>query len=416
MSDAATPRVRDLDIVVYGATGFVGVLVAEYLAGHSPAGTRIALAGRSAERLEAVRAKLGVDWPVLVADAADEPALEKMAAAAHVVITTVGPYARHGRPLAHACAAAGTDYVDLTGEVLFARASIDENDDLARSTGARIVHSCGFDSIPSDLGVHVLHRRVSDDDAGELTDTTLVVTSLKGGFSGGTIDSMRNQLDVVRKDRDLRRVAASPYSLSPARDREPDLGRQDDMASLKASDVDPALRGSLAPFVMASYNTRVVRRSNALRDFAYGRKFRYREAMSTGTSPLSPVIAKVMKLGLGAVVAGLSLPPTRFVLDRILPKPGDGPDEKARNSGHFTMDLFTRTTTGARYRARVRAKGDPGYAATAVMLGESALTLVHDRDKLPASGGGVLTPATALGDALVERLRAAGLEISARPS
>ncbi|GAA3343661.1 saccharopine dehydrogenase NADP-binding domain-containing protein [Amorphoplanes nipponensis] len=414
MSDPTSPRVRDLDIVVYGATGFVGVLVAGHLAAHAPAGTRIALAGRSAERLAAVRARLGVDWPVMVADAADAEAVERLAGAAHVVITTVGPYAKYGRALAHACAAAGTDYVDLTGEVLFARASADQNHELARSTGARIVHSCGFDSIPSDIGVHVLWERVRADDAGELTATTLVVTSAKGGFSGGTIDSMRHQLDVLRKDRSLRRLAASPYSLSPARAEEPDLGRQDDMVTLRGEQVDPSLRGSLGPFVMASYNTRVVRRSNALRGYAYGREFRYREAMSVGTSPLSPVLAAGLKAGLGALVVGLSLPPTRFVLDRILPKPGAGPGEKARREGHFTMDLFTRTSTGARYTARFRAQGDPGYAATAVMLGESALALVLNRAELPTTGGGVLTPATGIGDALVTRLRAAGVEISVR--
>jgi short subunit dehydrogenase-like uncharacterized protein len=414
MSDQGTGRDRRLDIIVYGATGFVGALTAAYLAEHAPAGTRIGLAGRSAARLEATRAKIGVDWPLVVADATDEAKLTELAESTHVVLTTVGPYAKYGRALAHACATAGTDYVDLTGEVLFARASIDENHELARSTGARIVHSCGFDSIPSDLGVHALHALIEADGAGELTDTTLVVTSLSGGFSGGTIDSMRHQLDVLKKDRELRRLAASPYSLSPDRPAEPDLGRQEDLLTLPGRAVDARLRGTLAPFVMASYNTRVVRRSNALREWAYGRGFRYRELMSVGASPLSPVLATGMKLALGALVVGLSLPPTRFVLDRLLPKPGDGPDEKARDRGHFTIDIYTTTTTGARYQARVKAKGDPGYAATAVMLGESALALVHDRATLPPSPGGVLTPATGLGDALVARLRTAGMEISAR--
>lgn len=409
MSDQA----RDHDIVVYGASGFVGVLVAQYLAGHAPAGTRVALAGRSEAKLAQVKQRLGVDWPILVADAADQPALERLAAATKVVITTVGPYAKYGKTLVRACAAAGTDYVDLTGEVLFARESIDDNHELARSTGARIVHSCGFDSIPSDIGVHVLAQRVKADGAGELTDTTLVVTSLRGGISGGTIDSMRHQLDVVKDDGKLRRVAASPYSLSPDRTAEPNLGRQDDTAVVSGSEVHPRLRGSLAPFFMASYNTRVVRRSNALRGWEYGRAFRYRETMSVGTSPLSPVIAHGTRLGLGVLMVGLSLPPTRYVLDRVLPKPGEGPSEQARENGHFTMDLFASTTSGARYTARFRAKGDPGYAATAVMLGESALALVHDRDALPPTEGGVLTPATALGDALVGRLRAAGMEIKA---
>lgn len=404
---------RDFDVIVYGATGFVGVLVARHLAGSAPVGVRIALAGRSREKLEATRSQLDVDWPLVIADANDASALDAMATSTRVVVTTVGPYAKHGRVLAHSCAQAGTDYVDLTGEVLFARQSIDENHEIAQRTGARIVHSCGFDSIPSDLGVHVLYSQVRADGAGELTDTTLVVTSMRGGVSGGTVDSMRNQIDMMRKDRRLRRIGASPYSLSPDREAEPDLGRQEDMITLSASEVDPSLRGHLAPFVMASYNTRVVRRSNALREWAYGRRFRYREVMSVGASPLSPLLALGTKVALGGLVVGLAVPPARFVLDRVLPKPGTGPSQKTQRSGHFTMDIFTTTSTGARYTARIRAKGDPGYAATAVMLGESALALALDRDKLPRSEGGVLTPATGIGDALVDRLRAAGMEISA---
>ncbi|WP_433828237.1 saccharopine dehydrogenase family protein [Actinoplanes sp. CA-015351] len=410
MSDQA----REFDVIVYGATGFVGVLVARHLAGFAPAGTRIALAGRSPKKLEAVRTRLNVDWPLVVADATDKAALDTMAARTRVVITTAGPYAKYGRILAHACAEAGTDYVDLTGEVLFARDSINDNHEAARRTGARIVHSCGFDSIPSDIGVHVLHSLVEAEGAGELTDTTLVVTSLRGGVSGGTIDSMRYQADVMSKDRALRKIGASPYSLSPDRAAEPDLGRQEDMPVLPASEVDPSLRGHLAPFVMASYNTRVVRRSNALREWAYGRQFRYRELMSVGASPLSPVIAHGTKIGLGALFVGFAVPPVRFVLDRILPKPGTGPSEQRQQSGHFTMDIFTTTSSGARYTSRFRAKGDPGYAATAVMLGESALALALDREKLPPSEGGVLTPATGIGDALVERLRTSGMEITAR--
>ncbi|MET7903940.1 saccharopine dehydrogenase NADP-binding domain-containing protein [Streptomyces sp. NPDC005336] len=408
---------RDTDIVVYGATGFVGVLVAGYLAEAAPAGTRIALAGRSRRKLEATRSRLGeraAGWPLLVAEADDGAALRALAEAARVVITTVGPYAKYGRALAHACAAAGTDYVDLTGEVLFVRQSIEENHELARSTGARLVHSCGFDSIPSDIGVHVLHQRVRADDAGELTDTTTVLTAMRGGASGGTIDSLRHQIDTIRKDRALRKRVLDPYALSPDRAAEPDLGRQPDLVLARGAAISPTLRGTLAPFVMAPYNTRVVRRSNALRGHAYGPLFRYREFMSVGPSVLSPVFAAGVAAGLGTLVAGLAVRPTRYVLDRLLPKPGQGPSQKARERGHFTIDVFASTTSGARYTARFTAQGDPGYQATAVMLGESALALVLDRDALPPSDGGVLTPATALGDALVTRLRKAGVGISDR--
>jgi short subunit dehydrogenase-like uncharacterized protein len=412
---------REHDIVVYGATGFAGALVAEHLAAHAPAGTRIALAGRSADKLTAVRTRLAgqqpavADWPIGVAEANDTTALAALAASARVVVTTVGPFAKYGHALVRVCAEAGTDYADLTGEVLFVRRSIDENHEIAAKSGARIVHSCGFDSIPSDIGVHVLHAAVRAAGAGDLTGTTLVVTKLSGGFSGGTIDTIRHQLDQVRADRTARRVAASPYSLTPDRAAEPDLGRQPDMDSVPAREVDPALHGTLAPFFMASYNTRVVRRSNALLGYAYGRTFRYRETMSTGTGPLSPVLAAGTKAGAVALFAGLAFPPTRFVLDRVLPKPGSGPSEHTRRNGHFTIDIFTTTTTGARFKARFQAQGDPGYAATAVMLGESALALALDRDALPPSPGGVLTPATGIGDALVTRLRSAGVKVSAEP-
>ena len=410
-----TQPTREHDIVVYGATGFAGALVARHLAAHAPAGARLALAGRSATKLTSARAELGVDWPIVVADAADEAALARLAASTRVVVTTVGPYVKHGRALVAACAAAGTDYADLTGEVLFVRDSIDANHDVARRTGARIVHACGFDSIPSDIGVHVLNRQVKADQAGDLTDTTLVVTSLRGGLSGGTIDTIRTQIATMRKDRARARIAASPYSLSPDRAAEPDLGRQSDMGTLSGPTVDPSLRGTLAPFFMAPFNTRVVRRSNALLDWSYGRRFRYREAISIGTSPLSPLFAGALKWGIGAALVGLAITPP-VILDRVLPDPGTGPSERTRTSGHFTVDVFTRTTTGARYHSRVRAQGDPGYAATAVMLGESGLALAFNRDELPPSEGGVLTPATALGDVLVDRLRGAGFTISAEKS
>ncbi len=416
-SDLDTAGNRELDVVVYGATGFVGALTAEYLANHAPQGTSIALAGRSRSKLESTRRGLpsrAADWPLLVADADDEAALTDIASRTQVVITTVGPYAKFGRTLAHVCAAQGTDYVDLTGEVLFARLSADQNHDLAHSTGARIVHSCGFDSVPSDIGVHAVYSKVHEDGAGDLTDTTLVVTSMSGGVSGGTIDSLRGQIDEITKDRAAAKMAASPYSLSPDRSIEPDLGRQSDTPIVKGADIHPDLKGWNAPFVMSSYNTRVVRRTNALLGYPYGKNFRYSEVMSVGSSPASPVIAGAVLAGLGAFVAGMAFKPTRFLLDKILPKPGDGPSEKTRQKGHFTIDVYTTTSTGDRYVSRVKAKGDPGYAATAMMLGESALALALDRDALPSVGGGVLTPASGIGDALIHRLRGAGMEISAR--
>jgi short subunit dehydrogenase-like uncharacterized protein len=405
---------RELDVVVHGATGFVGTLTAAHLAGHAGEGVRIGLAGRSRERLEALRASLGPPasaWPVIAADSADAAALADLAARTRVVATTVGPYRQHGLPLVEACAAAGTHYADLAGEVLFMRETIDRFHDAAAAAGARIVHACGFDSIPSDLGVLLLHRAAAADGAGELEATTFVLSALRGGFSGGTLASMRSQLDEVRGDRAKRRLAQDPYALSPDREAEPDLGREGDLQTVVRDDE----LGWLAPFVMASINTRVVRRSNALQGWAYGRRFRYREVMSLGGGPLAPVKGAGVVAGLGGLVAGLSFGPTRAVLDRLLPSPGEAPGEATRRKGFFRIDIHAVTSGGRRYRARVAAQGDPGYAATAVMLGESALCLALDGERLPG-GGGVLTPATAMGPALVERLRAAGQTLSVAPA
>ena len=396
---------RTHDVVVHGATGFVGTLTARHLVG-SPA--RVALSGRSADKLESLRDELGVDWPLLVTDAADPEALAALAASTTAVATTVGPYAKHGLPLVAACADAGTHYADLTGEVLFARDSAAQSHEKALATGARIVHSAGFDSVPSDLGVHLLHERVQADGEGTLEDTVLLLVSARGGVSGGTVDSLRTQVDVVKADATLRRVVADPYALSPDRAAEPSLGSERDQL---LPGRDPLLGHWVAPFVMAPYNTRIVRRSNALLHHAYGPAFRYREVMGVGRSPLAPVLAGAIAAGVGGTALGLGLPPTRALLDRVLPKPGSGPSEKVQRSGHFRVEVHTRTSTGARYVATVAAQGDPGYAATAVMLGQSALCLALDP---LTSAGGVQTPAVAMGTALVERLRANGFELSVR--
>ena len=430
MSDT-TPR--DLDIVIFGATGFVGRLTAAYLAEQAPAGVRIALAGRNRERLEEVRAGLpdaAAEWEIIVADASEPVTLAALAARTRVVATTVGPYVRLGMPLVEACAIAGTHYCDLTGEVLFVRQSADTWHETARETGSRIVHSCGFDSIPSDLGVLVTADTVAADGAGELTETVLSVVSMRGGVSGGTIDSMRQQAILMRADAAVRAIVADPYGLSPDRPAEPrsrggEAGAEADAGAgagagagalaktvwtsavrlVRRSPIrrDPVTGHWTGPFVMAGFNTRIVRRSNALLGWRYGRAFRYREVVDFGNSAKAPVLATGMSAGLLGLAGAMAFEPTRAVVDRFLPKPGEGPSEENQANGRFRMVIRTTTTTGAAYRTKVGADRDPGYSGTAVMLGESALALALDGDLLPG-GGGVLTPATGLGSVLVDRL------------
>lgn len=394
---------RDHDLVLYGASGYVGALTAAHLAERAPADARIALAGRSKEKLEAARAQLpgaARDWPVLVADSLDDVAVAELAASTTALATTVGPYARYGLPVVAACARAGTHYADLTGEVLFVREAIDRFDAFARGSGARIVHACGYDSIPSDLGVLLLHSRAAADGAGGLCDVQLVAT-MRGGMSGGTIDSARAQVEQLVGDPTLRGVVGDPHVLSPDRAGEPAPSQPSD-AARPSRTTDGRW---VAPFVMAPFNTRIVRRSNALQDWAYGRGMRYGEVMGVGRGPVGAATAVGVTAGLAGFIAAFSAAPTRRLLDRVLPAPGAGPSAEARAKGWFRSVIDASTESGRRYRATVAAQGDPGYAATAVMLGQAGLALALD--ELPDRVGS-LTPATGIGHVLVDRLRAAG--------
>lgn len=407
---------REFDIVLYGATGFVGKLTAQYLASAGgPA--RIALAGRSVDKLKAVRDGLGAaarDWELIQADASSQQSLDAMAARTRVVVTTVGPYLKYGLPLVEACASAGTDYADLTGESLFIRESIDLFHKQAADNGARIVHSCGFDSIPSDLTVYALYKAAQADGAGTLTDTDFVLRGFSAGVSGGTVASMLELFSLTSGDPELRRSMEDPYTLTTDRGAEPELGHQSDTPWRRGRDIAPELDGIwTGAFVMGVANTRIVRRSNALLDWDYGRQFRYSENMSVGSSPIAPVAAA---LGTAANVAAMELGSRFFnklprgLIDRVVPKPGTGPSEQARDKGYYRIETYTRTSTGARYRATMAQQGDPGYKATAVLLGECGLALALDRERL-SDLHGVLTPAAAMGDALLTRLPAAGVTL-----
>ena len=401
---------RDLDIVIYGATGSVGKLTARYLA---RSGLRIGVAGRSAQRLGALRQELPeADWPLIVVDTGEQDALRRLAGRTRVMISTVGPYATHGLAVVAACAAAGTDYVDLAAEVPFVRRSIDAFHEQSVQSGARIVHSCGFDSVPSDLTVYALHRRVLADGAGELADTTFVLRAANYamGFSRGTVDTMFELMRAGWGDPETRRLLDDPYSLSPDRVAEPDLGPQPDVSLHRGEELAPELAGLwTSGYLMALYNTRCVRRTNALLGWIYGRRFRYSETASMGSSLAAPAMAAMTNATItGASRLGgayLRMWPPRL-LESLIPRPnGDGAPR-----GHYRVETYATTTTGARYMASMAQQGDPGYAATAVLLGESALGLARDREQL-SDRRGVLTPASAMGDVLLKRLAAIGVTV-----
>jgi len=386
----------DHDLVVFGATGFTGKLVARYLANRDGP-ERIALAGRSLSKLEAVRDELGVDWPLITADSSDPAALQSMAESTKALVTTVGPYWKYGLPLVQACAQAGTNYADLAGEVLFMRESIERFDQVAKETGARIVHASGFDSIPSDLGVYLLREAAG----GELGETIMAVRWASGGFSGGTIASGIGQMEAAKQDPEYRRIMGDPYALTPG-ESGPDEG---DQMWIR---YEPVLDSWTGPFLMAGINTRVVRRSNMLQGYDYGRDFTYKEVTATGPGLGGRARAAALAAGTTGGTVALSIGPTRAIASRFLPEPGEGPSEEAQEKGGFRIEFRSTLADGRVFGAEVIAKGDPGYAATSRMLGESGLCLATTDGP-----GGVLTPASAMGDALVERLREAGMTLRA---
>lgn len=402
-------RSRDFDIVLWGATGYTGKLVADYLARNylgGDTGLRLALAGRNEEKVRAVAAEIGAaDLPILVGDSFDAASLDSIASRTEVVLTTVGPYAKYGAELVAACVRNGTDYCDLTGETQFVRAMIDAHHDEAQRTGARIVHCCGYDSIPSDLGTLMVQEAFKARHGRYASQVKMAAVDMRGAFSGGTIASMLNIVDEMKSNPSLRKILGDPYALNPAGIRGPDKGDQ------TGARFDKDLAMWTAPFIMAAVNTRVVRRSHALLGLPWGSDFRYSEVMGTGEGPKGLARAVSVAGGLLTFVGSLSLPFTRPFVEKKLPAPGEGPSAEAREKGRFKTVLLA-LGDGDSLRGVVADNRDPGYGSTAVMLSEAALCLAFDGATLD-SGGGILTPATAMGMTLVERLRKAGMTLQA---
>jgi short subunit dehydrogenase-like uncharacterized protein len=381
----AGPANRELDLVVYGASGYTGRLVAEYLARlpEADAGLHWAIAGRDGERLAQVRQEIGapLTLPILVADAADPHALAALAARSRLVLSTVGPYQTHGSLLLAACAAAGTAYVDLCGEPVWMRAMIDTYSDAARESGACIVFSCGFDSIPFDLGVWHLQEQARLRFGTPCQRVDARVRKLKGPFSGGTVASLKATLVDCRRRKEAARLMRDPFALTPGfagPEQPPDTEPR----------FDPDLGAWLAPFLMAPINSKNIHRSNLLAGHPYGRDFRYSEMLVAGAGKRGEDIAR-------------ALAADEPLLRPDAPRPGEGPSREERESGYFEILFIGRTRDGQHIRTRVSGAQDPGYGSTSMMVAQSALCLLQDQRE---RRGGIWTPATALGSALIGRL------------
>jgi short subunit dehydrogenase-like uncharacterized protein len=401
---------RDFDIIVYGATGFTGRLVAEHMLAQYGVGrdVRWAMAGRSRSKLEAVRKEIGApdSLPLVIADASNPASLLAMTKSAKAVITTVGPYQLYGEPLVAACVEAGTDYVDLCGEPAWMAAMIRKYQDKAKAFGARIVFSCGFDSIPFDLGVHFLQRQAVQRLGAPMPRVHGRVRKMKGGFSGGTAASLMATLEAGKRDPQILKTLADPFALTPGFTGPP-------QPSGDEAHYDQHAKAWATHFIMASINTRNVHRTNFLLDHAYGEDFVYDEMMLTGDGPKGEKRAKagVKMAKLQQTLLGFA--PTRALIRQFaLPKPGQGPSKEVREAGYYDVLFVGEMKDGRVLRASVKGDKDPGYASTSKMISESAMCLVRDvgRDETP---GGVWTPGAALGDKLIQRLEAnAGLRFA----
>ncbi len=401
---------RTYDLIVFGATSFVGQILCRFLVErHGNRGElRWAIAGRNAEKLETVASETGAEVPHIVADAADGGALAELAQSTRLVISTVGPYAQYGSPLVAAAVNAGTDYCDLAGEPHWMQQMIDTHQPAAEASGARIVHACGFDSIPSDLGVLFTQDRAVEALGRPCQEIRMQVRAAKGGPSGGTVASMINTIEEVSSDPQLRKVLGNPYALAP----------QGQRTGKRQPNVVKPQQGPggtwLAPFVMAAINTKVVFRTHALLGYPWGDDFTYDESMSMGEGPAGLAKAAALTGGLGAFMGAAAIGPTRNLLSRfVLPKPGEGPSPEAQERGYFKLRFDGTTASGDTITTEVTGDRDPGYGSTAKMIGTAATTLLATSRE--ATPGGFWTPASAMGTALIGSLQAdAGLDFSVR--
>ncbi len=405
---------RAYTIVLYGATSFVGQITAHYLAqflaeqnkNNSSKSVTWAIAGRDEDKLKKLQDEIAskqdedadkVD--IIIANSDDDASLDAMTQQTQVIISTVGPYLKYGEPLIKYCAQNGTDYVDLTGEAIFIKDMLDKYQDTAKQSGARIVNSCGFDSIPSDLGVYFTQQQAQDKFNQACETVHMRVKAAKGGLSGGTIASMATIFEEVGEDKSRRKQVANPYLLNDDSDA-PTLRQK----NVGKPEYDDEHKRWLAPFVMASINTRIVHRSNQLLSYEYGREFKYDEAMWMQDGTKGKLMSYGLSAGLLGFASAMMFKPSRELLSKhVLPKSGSGPSKSEQENGFFDIRFFGTTTKQDTISTKVTGDRDPGYGSTSRMLTQSALCLAQDISQDEVAGG-FWTPASAMGDKLMQRL------------
>lgn len=398
---------RPYHVVLYGASGFVGKQTVQYFARHTPKQVRWAIAGRNRQKLEAVRAEVGADVDVLVADSQNQEAIDRIVSQTQVILTTVGPFALYGNTLVDACVRYKAHYVDITGETPWVRTLIDRYHTQAASDGIRIIPCCGFDSVPSDLGNYLVVRYLQRE-LGVPCKSVNAYFQAYGGFNGGTLASVFNLYDSSQTAQ-----FNDPFLLNPPGNyTQAEIDRNHDP---QTPSFDSDLNTWVAPFFMGVVNTRIVRRSSALYDQwqeSYGPDFTYQEYLKFD-EPLAWLKAMGTIAGVGLFTGIVQQPQLRSLLQPFLPQPGSGPSEQTMNEGWFSCELVGTAIDGRTVRGLIQDRGDPGNRATVKFLCESALSLALQSDELPGgkNRGGILTPATALGDVLAQRLRQAGMSI-----
>ncbi|WP_340679378.1 saccharopine dehydrogenase NADP-binding domain-containing protein [Paraglaciecola sp.] len=376
---------KEFDLVVYGASGFTGRLVAEYLVKQyaNDSSLKWAMAGRNADKLAQVRDEIGApaDTEIVIADADDPASMQNMLARTRLVLTTVGPYQLYGSELVAMCAKSGVDYVDLCGEPVWMREMIDAHHTTAQASGARIVFSCGFDSIPFDLGVYHLQQLAKQQLGSSITRVKGRVRKMRGTFSGGTAASLKATLVAAKQDPIKMQLLLNHFSLTP------DFQGVEQPAGTKPY-FDEDLDSWVTHFIMAAINTRNVHRSNYLLDYAYGKDFVYDEMLMTGPGEKGEAVAN-------AVAADKSMSGDKG------PKPGEGPSKEERETGFYDVLFVGITKDGQQLKVSVSGKLDPGYGSTSRMIAQSAICLVKDAVD---TKGGIWTSAPAMGNKLIKRL------------